>query len=112
MKCVTALIFLVYCLLSEFIFAQVTKQELKICNAVDERTASAITLLKDAVNINSGTMNFEGVRKVGELFMEELKNLGFETRWSPGNQFHRAGHLVAVHKGKGKGKRFLLIRPS
>ena len=84
-----------------------TKQELKICKAIDNRTDDAIALLKTAVNINSGTMNFEGVRKVGELFREELKKLGFETRWSPGDQFNRAGHLIAVHKGKGK--KFLLI---
>lgn len=83
------------------------KQEQAICSAVDARAAAAIALLKEAVNINSGTMNFEGVRKVGELFMDELKKLGFETRWSNGAEFGRAGHLVAVHKGKGK--KFLLI---
>jgi glutamate carboxypeptidase len=88
-------------------YAQTTKQEIKICKAIDNRTTAATELLKTAVNINSGTMNFEGVRKVGDLFMEELKKIGFETRWSPGESFHRAGHLIATHKGKGK--KFLLI---
>jgi len=95
--------------LPEFISAQATKQELKICKAIDDRTPAAITLLKTAVNINSGTMNFEGVQKVGGLFSDELKKLGFETRWIPGDSFHRAGHLIAIHQGKGKGKKFLLI---
>ena len=97
----------VFILPPHFISAQATPQEREICKYIDNRTAAAISLLKTAVNINSGTMNFEGVRKVGELFMEELKKLGFETRWSPGNQFKRAGHLIAVHRGEGK--KFLLI---
>jgi glutamate carboxypeptidase len=102
-------LFLVLFLLPSLISAQATTQELKICKAIDDRTAAATTLLKTAVNINSGTMNFEGVKKVGDLFAEELKKLGFETRWSPGDSFHRAGHLIAMHKGKGKGKKILLI---
>jgi len=94
-------------LLPELVAAQATTDELKICKSIDDRTEAAITLLKTSVNINSGTMNFDGVRQVGELFMEELKKLGFETRWSSGEPFNRAGHLVATHAGKGK--RFLLI---
>lgn len=109
MTTVKPILILVFFLLPGFAAAQVAKQELKITKAIDNRTDAALTLLKKAVNINSGTMNFEGVRKVGELFMEELKKLGFETRWSPGEPFNRAGHLIAVHKGKGKGKKFLLI---
>ncbi|HUM46495.1 MAG TPA: M20/M25/M40 family metallo-hydrolase [Chitinophagales bacterium] len=96
-------------LFTEHVAAQLTKEELRITKSVDERTGAAIELLKKAVNINSGTMNFAGVRQVGELFMDELKKLGFETRWSPGDAFNRAGHLIAVHRGKGKGKKFLLI---
>jgi glutamate carboxypeptidase len=109
MNQIKSLLVLACLLLPEFMTAQPTKQELKICQAIDERSDTAIARLKQAVNINSGTMNFEGVQKVGELFMEELKKLGFETRWSPGESFNRAGHLIAVHKGKGKGKKFLLI---
>jgi glutamate carboxypeptidase len=107
MNLIKPILFYMSFLLPAFVSAQVTKQELKICKAVDSRTAAAITLLKTAVNINSGTMNFDGVHQVGELFMEELKKLGFETRWSPGEPFNRAGHLIAVHKGKGK--KFLII---
>ena len=64
--------------------AQVSKLELKITTAVDKREGAAMNLLKRVVNINSGTMNFEGVRKVGLIFENELKELGFETRWIPG----------------------------
>ena len=68
-------------LIPSLVSAQATKQELKICKAIDERTAAATELLKMAVNLNSGTMNFTGVRKVGDLFGEKLRALGFETRW-------------------------------
>ena len=47
---------------TEFIVAQATKQELKICKAIDNRSDAATSLLKTAVNINSGTMNFKRVR--------------------------------------------------
>ncbi|MEO6166272.1 MAG: M20/M25/M40 family metallo-hydrolase [Chitinophagales bacterium] len=103
------ILFIMFFLVTDPVPAELTKQELKIIKSVDDRTPEAIALLKKAVNINSGTMNFAGVRQVGELFMDELKKIGFETRWSPGAPFNRAGHLIAVHKGKGTGKKFLLI---
>ena len=53
-------------------------------------------------------MNFEGVRNVGNIFSDQLKAIGFETRWVAGESFNRAGHLIAIHKGK-KGPRILLI---
>lgn len=89
-------------------YSQLSPEENKIIKATDLRTSAAIELLKKVVNTNSGTMNFEGVRKVGGYFMDELSKLGFETRWSPGDHFNRAGHLIAVHHGT-KGAKFLLI---
>jgi glutamate carboxypeptidase len=59
------------------------------------------------VNINSGTMNFDGVRAVGAIFRQELERLGFATRWIPMEEANRAGHLVAERHGRGK--RVLLI---
>lgn len=69
-----------------------------------------VDMLATAVNINSGTLNVDGVRKVGAVFRAALDSLGFETRWSemPASM-HRAGHLIAVHHGKRGGKRILLI---
>jgi glutamate carboxypeptidase len=49
--------------------------------------------------MNSGTMNLDGVRAVGEVFAAELERLGFETRWVEGGGFERAGHLVAERSG-------------
>ena len=53
------------------------------------------------MNINSGTMNFAGVRKVGDVLRAEFDALGFKTRWVEGATFRRAGHLIAEHPGPG-----------
>ena len=55
--------------------------EQRIAGEVDARATEAIDLLERAVNINSGSMNFDGVREVGALFRQKLDALGFETEW-------------------------------
>jgi len=96
--------FLIICSTS-FVFSQTEKT---IVKSVDKHSQNAIKLLKEAVNINSGTMNFDGVKKVGELFKSELDKLGFKTRLTSGEAYGRAGHLIATREGK-KGPKFLLI---
>ena len=65
--------------------------------------------LEKVVNINSGTLNKEGVRQVGDLMGAELANLGFTIEWvSLPDSLNRAGHLVATRRGK-KGKKLFLI---
>ena len=49
-------------------FSQNNIKESNIVKAVDKHIESAIELIKTAVNINSGTMNFDGVRAVGSFF--------------------------------------------
>jgi len=78
-----------------------------IAAAIDARQADAVALLKAAVEINSGTMNFAGVRDVGELFAREFRDIGFDTEWVEGDAFKRAGHLVA--SGGDRGPKVLLI---
>jgi len=81
--------------------------ERAIVSAVDAGNAGALALLEQAVNINSGTHNFPGVRAVGDLFRKEFDALGFKTTWVDGGAFKRAGHLIADHPGKGP--RIILI---
>jgi glutamate carboxypeptidase len=69
--------------------------------AVDKHNAEALALLERIVNINSGTMNFAGVRQVGDVLRAQFDSLGFTTRWVDGASFGRAGHLVAEHSGPG-----------
>ncbi|OQS31203.1 hypothetical protein B0T45_23180 [Chromobacterium haemolyticum] len=65
--------------------------------------------MKTLVNINSGTLNIEGVKNVGTIVQAKLNDLGFTTRWeNMPTELNRAGHLVATQFGK-KGKRVLLI---
>jgi glutamate carboxypeptidase len=72
-----------------------------IASAVDAHNAEALALLERIVNINSGTMNFAGVRQVGDVLRTQFDALGFTTHWVDGAPFQRAGHLVAEHAGPG-----------
>jgi glutamate carboxypeptidase len=85
--------------------------ERAIADRIQRRQADDLALLERVVNINSGTLNVEGVRAVGRVFAGELERLGFTTRWiSMPDSLHRAGHLIATHAGKpGQGKRVLLL---
>lgn len=88
--------------------AQSAKMEKSIVRLVDKNLDASIELLKKTVNINSGSLNMEGVRKVGELYRAELDKLGFTTELTSGEAYGRAGHLIAKKDGK-KGPKFLLI---
>jgi glutamate carboxypeptidase len=86
-----------------------TSVEMQLRDAVNTHYAEAVTLLQKSVDIQSQTLDVAGVRKLGELFAGELRSLGFETKWIPmPDSVHRAGHLVAVHRGT-VGPRILLI---
>jgi glutamate carboxypeptidase len=82
--------------------------EKEILERVDANHAEALQFLETNVNINSGTMNFDGVRRVGENYIEAFRDLGFETEWIHQDHVNRAGHFFAEQKGH-SGKRILLI---
>ena len=84
-----------------------TETEQRIVAAVDAHHDEALDLLERTVNINSGTMNFDGVREVGDVFRQEFDEIGFETRWVDGEAWGRAGHLIADRAGGGQ--RIVLI---
>ena len=81
--------------------SRLSAAEQVIASFADKSRPEAETLLERAVNINSGTMNLAGVKRVGEMFDGELKALGFQTTWVEGAAFKRAGHLIAERAGKG-----------
>jgi len=85
--------------------------EQRIVAEVRSHAPQALDLLRQSVLINSGTMNAEGVREVGQLFRSEFDALGFQTRWvDMPPAMRRAGHLLATRAGApGKGKRLLLL---
>ncbi|HSC25988.1 MAG TPA: M20/M25/M40 family metallo-hydrolase, partial [Vicinamibacterales bacterium] len=83
--------------------------ERRVVSAVDAGAGAALALLERTVNINSGTHNFAGVKAVGDVLDAEFRTLGFTTRWVDGTPWKRAGHLVAVRRGNGRGPAILLI---
>jgi glutamate carboxypeptidase len=97
-------------LISNYAFAQkLSPTEQKIIAQVNAQLPQTEALLKKVVNINSGTLNKEGVREVGAIFRKEFDDLGFKTEWiSLPDSLNRAGHLVAERKGT-KGKKLFLI---
>jgi glutamate carboxypeptidase len=91
-------------------FAQeLSPEEEQIQQYVQTNVNEMIGFLEEVVNVNSGTMNPDGVREVGRLFKEQYDTIGFETRWvSFPEEVNRGGHLFAERKGQ-KGKRLVLI---
>ena len=86
-----------------------TPVEQALVQSVRGENDRALDLLKETVDINSGTMNFAGVRKVGDVFAREFRELGFQVEWVEGAGFGRAGHLVAHHDGAAGSPKVLLI---
>lgn len=89
--------------------AQLNSVEKKVVAYIDEHLPEAIELLKKATDVNSGTLNVEGVKKVGDIFGKELEKAGFKTTWvTLPDSLRRAGHLVATRTGN-KGKKIFII---
>ena len=88
---------------------RLTKTEKKILKQVESYENEAIDFLEKVVNINSGTLNLEGVRQVGQVFSDAFDAIGFTTEWiEMPEEMNRAGHLFASIEGE-EGKRLLLI---
>lgn len=83
--------------------------EQDIVATVERQSDQAVDLLRKSVNINSGTFNVKGVRRVGKVFEKTLAPLGFDVQWIDlPPDLHRAGHLFAYRRGT-RGKGVLLI---
>ncbi len=109
MKLFTKLLSAVFLMSCTIVVAQkLDRNERKILKTVEANNDEAIHFLKDVVNINSGTMNFEGVKKVGEVFGDAFEKIGFKSTWEDLSEVNRSGHLFAETSGN-KGKRLLLI---
>lgn len=92
-------------------FAQqkLNKDEQKLIELIDKNYQETVALLEEVLNINSGSLNKEGVREVGRVFAREFEKIGFQTEWvEVPAEVNRAGHFVATRKGS-KGKKLFLI---
>ena len=105
MRCVLSLLILT---LNVSAFGNaLSETEKNLIATIDAHEQEARALLKKVVNINSGSMNFAGVREVGDVFRRAFADLGFDARWVDGEAWGRAGHLVA-RRGH-RGLHFLMI---
>ena len=89
--------------------AELSRPEQKMVAAVDAERDRTVAMLAKWVDQNSGSLNPAGVKAVGEMLRAELEPLGFAVEWIDMKAAGRAGHIVARHKGNGRGKRMLLI---
>ena len=89
--------------------AQISEVEQKMINHIDATNEQALELLIESININSGTMNFEGVKATAEHLMPHFEALGFKTWFEDGAAWNRAGHLIAEHLGSEDAPKIMLI---
>lgn len=93
-----ASLLLAFCsLIPSYVLAQ-SAAEKALVSQVNSQLVASQALLEKLVNINSGTMNFAGVKKVGEVLNAKFESIGFDTEWLDGSEFGRAGHLVASYQ--------------
>ena len=96
-------------LLSSPALAKLSPAEARMVRTVDAEQQRTLGMLEKWVNQNSGSLNIEGVTRVGEMLRSELEPIGFKVRWIDMRSTGRAGHIVATHKGNGRGRKLLLI---
>ena len=89
--------------------AQLSPVEKRMAATVDGEHERAVALLEKLVNQNSGSLNLPGVEKVGQMMRAAFEPLGFTVVWKPMAATQRAGHIIATHRGNGRGKKMLLI---
>jgi glutamate carboxypeptidase len=94
--------------------AELSRPEQVMVATVDAEQERTVGMLERWVNQNSGTMNFAGVKAVGDMVRAELEPLGFKVQWIDMRAANRAGHLVARHVPRSRGgrrgaKKLLLI---
>src|SRR6056300_1421277 len=79
---------------------RLNRVEKQIVKQVSSNHNEAIGFLEQVVNVNSGTLNLEGVREAGRLFEEQFQSIAFETLWEEmPAEMNRAGHLIAKIEG-------------
>lgn len=97
------------CLSTQAFAQKLSREEEKLIAEVEKNYASTVALLEEVTNINSGSLNSEGVKAVADVFAREFEKIGFETEWLvlPA-EVKRSGHFIASRKGT-KGKKIFII---
>lgn len=109
MKKITLILILAVSPIFSFAQQKLNKDEQKLLELIDKNYQETLAILEEVININSGSLNKEGVREVGRVFEREFQKIGFQTEWVElPAEVNRAGHFVATRKGT-KGKKLFLI---
>ena len=97
------------CLSTQAFAQKLSREEEKLIAEIEKNYASTVALLEEVTNINSGSLNSEGVKAVADVFAREFEKIGFETEWLvlPA-EVKRSGHFIASRKGT-KGKKIFII---
>ncbi len=108
MKKIILAIFLIgFC--SSLLAQQLSKTEEKLIAEVEKNYHETVALLEEVTNINSGSLNMEGVKAVSDVFEREFQKIGFETEWYKlPPEAKRAGHFIATRTGN-TGKKIFMI---
>lgn len=88
---------------------ELSNLEKQIVKTSGDLASESISLLEKIVNINSGTQNPEGIKRVGLILKKEFDRLGMTSRWINIPQADRGGHLFASTKGSSSGSKILII---
>jgi glutamate carboxypeptidase len=88
--------------------ADAARRNEKIYQLVEANHSTALDLLQEIVNIDSGTGDVPGGARVEALLAERLRGLGAEVRSEPAESPGLPDNLVAVFHGSGKGKILLV----
>src|SRR5579862_4469329 len=88
--------------------AEAAHKDGKVLAAAQAARASELELLEQVVDIDSGTGDVEGGRKVAAVLIERLKALGMTIESVPAEQAGLADNTVATLAGHGK-SRILMI---
>jgi glutamate carboxypeptidase len=75
-----------------------------VYQAVETNRAAALELLKNIVNIDSGSGDVAGGKQVEEILAAQLKSSGADIRYEPAEAPNLPPNLVAVFHGTGKAK--------
>ncbi len=87
---------------------ELSPAERQIVEWIDAHDDENVAFLEQVVNVNSGTENLAGVKKVGEMYGAAFQEIGMDVTWEDLAAVNRSGNLWAEQKGS-RGKRLLLI---
>ena len=99
---------LICCALVPFAAHAAGRKDERVYRAVQAARAPALDLLRDIVNIDSGTGDIEGGTRVQQLLVERLKALGAEVRSEEPESPGLPNNIVATMRGSGTSKILLI----